>query len=50
MWRVMEMPKKKKSAAVPVKGGLFFPEDITKLHRRHAIYIKQGVIIDLDKL
>ena len=47
---VMQMAGKKQSAAVPVKDGLFFPEDFTKLHRRHAIYIKQGVIIDLDKL
>ena len=47
---VMQMAKKKQPAAVPVKDGLFFPEDFTKLHRRHAIYIKQGVIIDLDKL
>jgi hypothetical protein len=45
-----KMVKKKQSAAVPVKDALFFPEDFTKLHRRHVIYIKQGVIIDLDKL
>lgn len=44
------MAKNKQPAAVPVKDGLFFPEDFSKLHRRHAIYIKQGVIIDLDKL
>jgi hypothetical protein len=48
---VMQMAKKKKQpAAVRVKDGLFFPEDFTKLHRRYPIYIKQGVIIDLDKL
>jgi len=44
------MAKKKQSAAVPVKDGMFFPEDFRRLHRRHVIYIKQGVIIDLDKL
>ena len=44
------MPKKKQSAAVPIKEGMFFPEDFTKLHRGHVIYIKKGVIIDLDKL
>lgn len=46
----MKMVKKKQSVAVPVKDVMFFPEDFTKLHRRHVIYIKQGVIIDLDKL
>jgi len=46
----MKMVKKKQSAAVPVKDAMFFPEDFTKLHRRHVIYIKKGVIIDLDKL
>ena len=44
------MAKKKHSAAVPVKDGMFFPEDFTKLHKRHVIYIKKGLIIDLDKL
>ena len=44
------MAKKKQSAAVPVEDGLFFPEDFKKLHRNHVIYIKRGVIIDLDKL
>ena len=44
------MAKKKESAGVPVRDGLFFPEDFAKLHRRHVIYIKKGVIIDLDKL
>jgi len=44
------MAKKKPSAAVPVKEAMFFPEDFQKLHRGHVIYIKQGVIIDLDKL
>ena len=44
------MARKKETAAVPVKDAMLFPEDFTKLHRRHAIYIKQGVIIDLDKL
>ncbi len=44
------MAKKKQSAAVPVKDAMFFPENFKKLHRRHVISIKQGVIIDLDKL
>ena len=44
------MAKKKQPAAMPVNDGLFFPEDFTKLHRRHVIYIKKGLIIDLDKL
>ena len=47
---VVKMAKKKQSASVPIEDGLFFPEDFRKLHKRHAIYIKQGVIIDLDKL
>ena len=44
------MAKKKQSAVVPVKDKMLFSEDFTKLHRDHVIYIKQGVIIDLDKL
>ena len=44
------MAKRKQSASVPVEDGLFFPEDFKKLLRRHVIYIKKGVIIDLDKL
>jgi hypothetical protein len=44
------MAKKKQSAAVPLKDAMFFPEDFRKLHNDHVIYIKQGVIIDLDKL
>jgi hypothetical protein len=44
------MAKKKQSAAVPVKDAMFFPEDFIKLHKRHVIYIKKGLIIDLDKL
>jgi len=44
------MAKRKQSAAVPVKDAMFFPEDFTRLHRKHVIYIKKGVIIDLDKL
>ena len=44
------MTKKKQSAAVSVKEAMFFPEDFTKLHKRHVIYIKKGLIIDLDKL
>jgi hypothetical protein len=44
------MAKKKRSAAVPVKDAMFFPEDFKKLHQDHVIYIKQGVIIDLQKL
>jgi len=46
----IKMVKKKQSASVPVKDAMFFPEDFKKLHRNHVIYIKQGVIIDLDKL
>jgi hypothetical protein len=44
------MAKKKQSASVPIKDGMFFPEDFSKLHKRHVIFIKQGLIIDLDKL
>jgi hypothetical protein len=44
------MAKKKQSASVPVRDAMFFPEDFTKLHKRHVIYIKKGLIIDLDKL
>ena len=44
------MAKKKQSATMPIKEGLFFPKDFRKLHRRYAIYIKQGYIIDMDKL
>ena len=44
------MAGKKQAAAVPVKDAMFFPEDFTKLHSRYVIYIKQGVVIDLDKL
>ncbi len=44
------MAKKKQPSAVPVEEGLFFPEDFRKLHKGHVIYIKKGVIIDLDKL
>ena len=44
------MAKNKQSATVPVKGAMFFPEDFTKLHKRHVIYINKGLIIDLDKL
>jgi len=44
------MAKKKQPASVPVKEAMFFPEDFTKLHKRHVIYIKKGLIIDLDKL
>ena len=46
----MKMAEKKQSAAVPVKEAMFFPQDFKKLHRNHVIYIKHGVIIDLDKL
>jgi hypothetical protein len=35
---------------VAVKDAMFFPEDFRRLHRRHVIYVKRGVIIDLDKL
>ena len=44
------MAKKKQPAALPVKDAMSFPEDFTKLHKRHVIYIKKGLIIDLDKL
>ena len=44
------MTKKNRSAAVPVKDAMFFPEDFAELHRRHVIYIKRGMIINLDKL
>lgn len=47
---LIKMAKKKQSAALPVKDAMFFPDDFKKLHRRHVIYIKKGVIIDLDKL
>jgi hypothetical protein len=46
----IKMAKKKQSAALPVKDAMFFPDDFKKLHRRHVIYIKQGVISNLDKL
>ncbi|MFH1614281.1 MAG: hypothetical protein ABIG61_04250 [Planctomycetota bacterium] len=49
LWKI-KMAEKKQSTAVPITNGLFFPEDFRRLHRKHAIYIKQGVIIDLDKL
>ena len=45
-----KMARKKRSAAMPIKDGIFFPEDFKKLHANHMIYIKDGVIIDLDKL
>jgi hypothetical protein len=45
-----KMAKKEQPAAVPVEDGLFFPEDFRRLHPNHVIYIKQGVIIDLDRL
>jgi hypothetical protein len=45
-----KMAKKKKSASVPIKDGIFFPEDFRRLHPNHVIYIRQGVIIDLDRL
>mgnify|MGYP000138546048 CR=1 FL=1 len=44
------MSKKKQPAAVPIKEAMFFPEDFAKLHQRHVIYIKEGVIIDLNRL
>lgn len=44
------MVKKKQSVAVLVKEGPVFPEDFSKLHRRQVIYIKRGIIINLDKL
>ena len=44
------MAKKKQCASVPIKEGMFFPKDFTELQTRHVIYIKQGLIIDLDKL
>jgi len=47
---VVKLAKKKQTASVPIEDALFFPKDFGELHERHAIYIKQGVIIDLDKL
>ena len=44
------MAKKKKVASVVVKDGMFFPEDFKRLHPNHVIYIKTGVIFDLDEL
>ncbi|MFA6424668.1 MAG: hypothetical protein WCW64_00615 [Phycisphaerae bacterium] len=44
------MAKKKHSAAIPIKEGIFPPEDFTKLHQDYVIYIKEGVLIDLKKL
>ena len=44
------MVKKKRSTSVPIKDGMFFPEDFRRLHGNYVIYIRQGVIIDLDKL
>ena len=44
------MAKKKQSAAMLVNDGMFFPEDFTRMPRGHVIFIKRGVIIDLDKL
>ena len=44
------MPSENQSAAVAVKDAMFFPADFRRLHRRHVIYIKRGVIVDLDKL
>lgn len=44
------MAKSKSCARLEVKNAIFFPEDFTKLHRRHVICIKRGVIIDLDRL
>ena len=45
----LKMRKPSRSAAVAVNDAMFFPEDFTRLHRRHVIYVKRGVIIDLDK-
>ena len=53
MWgfgSALKMAGKKQTATVPIKEAMFFPEDFVKLDQRHVIYIKQGVIIDLDKL
>jgi len=47
---VLRMTKRSRSAAVAVQDALFFPEDFMRLHRRHVVYLKRGVIIDLDKL
>ena len=44
------MSKKKQTSSVPIKDSMFFPEDFTKLHKRHIIYIEKGLIIDLDKV
>ncbi len=40
----------KEKAAVPVEDGVFYPEDLKKLQENHVIYIRQGLIINLDKL
>ena len=42
--------EKKKTTSVRIKDGMFFPEDFRKLRRNHVIYIKTGVIIDLERL
>jgi len=47
---VLRMTKPSQFAALAVQDALFFPEDFTRLHRRHVVYIKRGVIVDLDKL
>jgi hypothetical protein len=47
---ILRMTKRSQSAAVAVQDAMFFPEDFTRLHRRHVVYLKRGVIVDLDKL
>ena len=44
------MAETKQTSGVPIKDSMFFPEDFTRLHKRHIIFIKEGLIIDLDKL
>jgi hypothetical protein len=34
--------------AEPIKEGLFFPDDFSKLKGKFCIFIKEGKIIELD--
>jgi len=44
------MSEKKKLASLPIEDGMFFPEELRRLHPNHVIYIEKGFVIDLDKL
>ena len=35
---------------IKIKSGLFFPSDFGKMPKNTVIYIKAGLIMDLDKL